>query len=188
MTEDKEKIRIIEAVIEEFNEKSLKFTMDDLAKKLEMSKKTIYTFFPDKENMLLEAVEYGFNAIKASEKMIMEDSSLDVVEKLRRILIVMPEKYKNIDFRQVYVMKERYPRIYKRIEARIDSQWEDTIQLIQEGIRQKKIRNISIPIFKSMFESAIMGFLGNKTLIECQISYETAMEQMLDIMMGGIVL
>ena len=34
--------RIMETVIEEFNKKGLKFTMDDVAKDLHMSKKTIY--------------------------------------------------------------------------------------------------------------------------------------------------
>ena len=39
------KERIMEATIDEFNEKGVKFTMDDLAKRLTMSKKTIYKVF-----------------------------------------------------------------------------------------------------------------------------------------------
>ena len=36
---------ILEGTIKAFNEKGLKFTMDDVAKILGMSKKTIYTFY-----------------------------------------------------------------------------------------------------------------------------------------------
>ena len=36
---------ILEGTIKAFNEKGLKFTMDDVAKILGMSKKTIYTVF-----------------------------------------------------------------------------------------------------------------------------------------------
>ena len=37
--------KIIDAAIEEFTQNGLKFTMSDLAKKLGISKKTIYTVF-----------------------------------------------------------------------------------------------------------------------------------------------
>ena len=40
---------ILEATIQAFQKKGLKFTMDDLASLLGISKKTIYTVFPDKK-------------------------------------------------------------------------------------------------------------------------------------------
>lgn len=48
---------ILEGTIKAFNEKGLKFTMDDVAKILGMSKKTIYTVFRDKESMFLAMVD-----------------------------------------------------------------------------------------------------------------------------------
>lgn len=51
---------ILEGTIKAFNEKGLKFTMDDVAKILGMSKKTIYTVFRDKESMFLAMVDYMF--------------------------------------------------------------------------------------------------------------------------------
>ena len=48
---------ILEGTIKAFNEKGLKFTMDDVAKILGMSKKTIYTVFRDKESMVLAMVD-----------------------------------------------------------------------------------------------------------------------------------
>ena len=52
--ENKEKI--LEATIKVFNKKGMKFTMDDIAAELSMSKKTIYTVFRDKESMFLQMV------------------------------------------------------------------------------------------------------------------------------------
>ena len=43
--EQKLQQKILEGTIEAFNQKGLKFTMDDLAGILGMSKKTIYTVF-----------------------------------------------------------------------------------------------------------------------------------------------
>lgn len=58
---------ILEGTIKAFNEKGLKFTMDDVAKILGMSKKTIYTVFRDKESMFLAMVDYMFDSIKESD-------------------------------------------------------------------------------------------------------------------------
>jgi len=47
---------ILEATIKAFQKKGLKFTMDDLASLLGISKKTIYTVFPDKNSLVLELI------------------------------------------------------------------------------------------------------------------------------------
>ena len=49
---------ILDATIVLFNQKGLKFTMDDLARELHRSKKTIYVIFPDKKKLLDEMVDY----------------------------------------------------------------------------------------------------------------------------------
>ncbi len=51
------KEKILEGTIKVFNQKGLKFTMDDLASELGMSKKTIYTVFKDKDSLFLAMVD-----------------------------------------------------------------------------------------------------------------------------------
>lgn len=177
---------IMEATLDEFNEKSLKFTMDDVAKRLQISKKTIYSLFEDKEALFLETVDYCFAAIKAEEKKIQDVEAMDIVEKIKRILIVLPERQKNIDWRQVYVTKEKYPRIYEKIEKRIETEWDSTIELLEEGIRIGRLKAFSIPVFKIMVESSIEGFLRSSALIDNDISYEKALTEMIDMLMAGI--
>lgn len=45
--------KIIDATVEEFKQNGLKFTMNDLAKRLGISKKTIYTVFESKQAVLV---------------------------------------------------------------------------------------------------------------------------------------
>lgn len=139
---------ILEGTIKAFNEKGLKFTMDDVAKILGMSKKTIYTVFRDKESMFLAMVDYMFDSIKESEQQIVEDNALSTVEKIRRILGVIPESYRDVDFRQLYLLKDKYPVIYKQVEKRLETGWETTIQLLEQGMAEGVIRKVSIPIVK----------------------------------------
>ena len=74
---------ILDATLRVFDRKGLKFTMDDLAKELSISKKTIYTVYDDKEALFLAMVDYIFDSIKESEQMILTDPALrELVEKL----------------------------------------------------------------------------------------------------------
>ena len=66
---------ILEGTLKAFNQKGLKFTMDDLAGILGMSKKTIYTVFRDKESLFLAMVDYLFDSIKESERQVLENPS-----------------------------------------------------------------------------------------------------------------
>ena len=113
--------------------------MDDVAKILGMSKKTIYTVFRDKESMFLAMVDYMFDSIKESEQQIVEDDALSTVEKIRRILGVIPESYRDVDFRQLYLLKDKYPVIYKQVEKRLETGWETTIQLLEQGMAEGAI-------------------------------------------------
>lgn len=181
------KDRILEAVIEEFNDKGIKFTMDDIARRLGISKRTLYTVVQEKEALFLESVDYCFAAIKSSEKEIAEDSTLDIIDKLKKILIVLPQKYKTIDFRKLYDVKNKYPRIYKQIEQRLETEWEATYRIMEQAMEEGRIRRISLPIFQSVFSGTIEYYLSRSVLMDSGISYEDALNQMLDILINGIL-
>lgn len=178
--------RILEAVIVVFNQKGMKFTMDDIAACLEISKKTIYTVFQNKEALLYEMVDYMFDSIKECEQAIMEDASMTVLEKLRAILVVLPAGYQEIDFRQLYLLKEKYPEIYRKLEYRLETGWETTIALLEEGIKTGVIRPVKIPVFKLMLEAALEQFFQRDVLILNGISYTEALDEVLGILMDGI--
>ena len=186
--EEKEKLRvtILEGTIQAFNRKGLKFTMDDIAGQLGMSKKTIYTVFRDKETMFFAMVDYMFDSIKESERQVLGDESFTTVEKIRRVLGVLPEGYKDIDFRQLYLLRDKYPKIYKRVEERLESGWETIIGLMEHGMEEGVIKRVDIPIVKLMLEAAIEQFFQRDILIRNQISYAQALDEVVEILVNGI--
>ena len=185
---EKEKLRmtILEGTIQAFNRKGLKFTMDDIAGQLGMSKKTIYTVFRDKETMFFAMVDYMFDSIKESERQVLRDESFTTVEKIRRVLGVLPEGYKDIDFRQLYLLRDKYPKIYKRVEERLESGWETIIGLMEQGMEEGVIKRVDIPIVKLMLEAAIEQFFQRDILIRNQISYVQALDEVVEILVNGI--
>lgn len=178
---------ILEGTIKAFNRKGLKFTMDDIARELAISKKTIYMVFADKESLFLAMVDYMFDHIKESEEAVVQDTSLSTKEKIKKILGVMPEGYKEVDFRQLYLLRERYPVIYKRVEERLETGWETSIALIEQGIAEGVIRPVRIPLLKMMLEAALEQFFQRDILMRNQISYQEALTEVVDILVEGIV-
>ena len=181
------KEKILEATIKVFNRKGLKFTMDDISSELSMSKKTIYTVFRDKESMFFAMVDYCFDKIKESENEILSDDSLSTVEKIRGVLAVLPSGYKDVDFRQLYTLKDKYPNTYSRVEERLETGWEKTIALINQGIEEGSIRPVNVNLLKSMLEATIEQFFQRDILIRNQISYAEALEEVVNILVDGIV-
>ena len=177
---------ILEATIQAFQKKGLKFTMDDLASLLGISKKTIYTVFPDKNSLVLEMVDYCFSSIKESEQKVLQDLSLDTVGKIRAILGVLPEGYRELDLRQLYQLKERYPEVYEKVKSRLETGWESTISLLEQGITEGKIRNIQIPILKTMMEATLEQFFQRDVLVQNGISYHEALDEVVSILIDGI--
>lgn len=178
---------IMEATIDEFKRTGHKFTMDHIAKRLSMSKKTLYTLFQDKETLFFETVDYYFDAVKESELQIMEDCTLNIVDKIHRLLVLLPERYQNMDWHQIYSGKEKYPRIYAHFKKRLDKAWETIIALLEEGMNQGKIKRFSIPVLKAMVEASVEHFLSSEPFIQEKIPYETALNEMASIIMNGIL-
>lgn len=181
------KEKILEATVKVFNEKGLKFTMDDIAKELSMSKKTIYTVFSDKSSLFGEMVDYCFDKIKESEAAILNDGNLSTVEKIKRILGVLPESYADIDFRQLYLLKDKYPDIYRKVEERLESGWEGTITLLNQGMEEGVIRPVNVILIKTMLEATLEQFFQRDILIVNQISYKDALDEVVSIIVDGIM-
>ena len=181
------KEKIIEATIRVFNQKGLKFTMDDIAKELSMSKQTIYTVFEDKESLLFEMVDYCFDKIKESEDAVLSDETLSTAEKIRKILGVLPESYMDIDFRQLYSLKAKYPKTYRKVEQRLESGWEKTIALISQGMEDGIVRPVNVQIVKMMLEASIEQFFARDILIRNGLTYQEALDEVVRVIVDGII-
>ena len=148
----------------------------------------MYVNFPDKKHLLYDMVDYIFDSIKEDERRVYEDRQMDIVEQIRRILGVMPDRYQNVDFRQLYNLREKYPAVYRHLQERLEGGWESTVELLKEGMRQGKIRRFSIPVFQTMMEATLEQFFQRDILLENGLTYHSALQEVVDILVKGIVI
>ena len=154
--------QIINATIDEFQDKGLKLTMNDVAKRIHISKKTLYKVFENKEELFLAVADYTFAEIKRHEQMVLENPELDLIEKIRRLIIVLPERYKNIGLSNLYPLQDLFPDVYRKTAHYLETDWDATISLLEQGVREGKIRQMPIPIMKAMVESTIQHFMSSQ--------------------------
>ncbi|MCH4207419.1 MAG: TetR/AcrR family transcriptional regulator [Solobacterium sp.] len=177
---------ILDEATRQFQEKGLKFTMQDLASDMHIAKKTVYHLFPSKEELLIALVENGFQKIHEEKARLMA-SDLPIEEKIRRVIIAFPDQYRMIDFRRLDELDEKYPTVAACVRKNLAGNWEPTIKLIRQGIVEGKIRNINIPILEMMLTSSFEEFLSTDDLMEAGISYHEALISMMDIIMSGLI-
>ncbi|BBF44882.1 transcriptional regulator, TetR family [Lachnospiraceae bacterium KM106-2] len=180
------KEKVIDAAIKEFTKSGLKFKMNDIAKSMGISKRTIYTVFDSKEAVLEGITDKYFADFLVMQKKVTEDKDMDVITKIETILCALPEKYQNIGLSNLCELSHKYPTIYKRLMGYVTKGWDLVEQYLEQGMKEQKIRNISIPIVMTMIEGTVTQFMQNKVLVEHSITYEEAKKEMVKVIINGI--
>ena len=184
--EDELRVRILDEAAKLFDEKSMRFTMDDLARSLAMSKKTIYTVFRTKRSIMTATIDRFFAEAYKEQEEILADTSLTTTEQLRRVIGSVPERYIGHDLSQLYVLKDRYPSVYRHWHNCREEYWNAVEVLIKKGIAEGMIRSVSMPILKSMFQRTVEQFFQSDILIKNKIAYRDALSEVADILIDVI--
>lgn len=175
--------RVMDAATALFGREGLKFTMQEVADTLHISKKTIYTVYPSKEALLLDMVDDLFADIHRAKRERMEAPGL-IEDRIRDVIIALPEQYQALDFRLLDALDEKYPAVGRRVRQHLETNWEPTIALLEAGMAQGRIRRVPIPVLRVMITASIEGFLSGGG---DGASYAKTLEDMIDIIMNGIV-
>ncbi len=111
-------------------------TMDQIAGELGISKKTIYQYFPGKEALVRETVDYIFDQIQTQIDQVCM-MKLNPYEELFKIKDIIKENLKRSDASPHYQLKKYYPEIAASLEKKkFDSIMECLEHNLNKGIKQ----------------------------------------------------
>lgn len=174
--------QILDAAAELFQAEGLSFTMQQVAAALHISKKTIYTVYSDKEALLLDMVDMLFEKIHR-RKAELAALPVPLEDRLQAVIIALPEEYAALDFRQLDALEEKYPAVAARVRRQLETGWEPTIQLLEQGIAEKRIRPVNLTVLRRVLTAAFQQLLSGA---RDGSSYAAELEDMMDILMNGI--
>ena len=169
--------------MELFRRDGLRFTMQQAAAMMHISKKTIYAVYPSKEALL---VDDAFTRIHARKQRIL-DGPGTLAEKLRAVIIALPEEYTALDLQQMDLLDEKYPRVAARVREHLETGWEPTLALLEQAMGEGVIRRVSLPVLQRMISASIEDFLADRTLDAQGISYTDALDEMISILLEGLL-
>lgn len=178
--------RIMMATIEEINENGIKFTMAELAKRLAVSKSTLYEYFASKEELIGTVVDSLLeNVRQQTEKII--DSDLDIKEKLKALLLTEPNLGGLISNRFIFDLKRYLPDVWKRCDAYREYSWQRVEALLGQGITTGYFRPIDLAIAKVIYNATINELLHENFLIRNNLTLLDTIGKAMDILYYGMV-
>ena len=179
--------RIFDGGIEEFKEAGIKFTMDSLAKRIGISKRTLYETIPSKNELIERMIDRTFVDVKRQQKEILSNPDLEMVERLKKLFNVVPTYADVLDYRRMNELKAAYPQLYKKVQERLETDWEPTIALLNQAMEEGVIRKTNVVIIKLMLCEVYEQLINGQVLIQNNISYEKAMNEMISIIFEGLL-
>ena len=114
--------------------------MDDVSRELAMSKKTLYTFFSNKYDLVDQAAKYLF---KVKSKQFIEQASIfeNAIDELFEVQRIQQEVLKNYGTRLLFPLKKYHPETYDWVmHARRTMMIQATTKNLERGIQQKLFR------------------------------------------------
>ena len=114
--------------------------MDDVSRELAMSKKTLYTFFSNKSDLVDQAAKYLF---KVKSKQFIEQASIfeNAIDELFEVQRIQQEVLKNYGTRLLFPLKKYHPETYDWVmHARRTMMIQATTKNLERGIQQKLFR------------------------------------------------
>lgn len=133
-------------------------TMDDIAQKLGISKKTLYTHFPNKETLVNACVFYFFDYVTAEIRKITEKTSTPI-EELYEIKLFMMQLIKNEKISPQFQLKKFYPEIFKALqEKQMAFMVERMSNSLEKGVALGLFRSsLNIPFIARLYFNGMMG-------------------------------
>jgi TetR/AcrR family transcriptional regulator, cholesterol catabolism regulator len=109
-------------------------TMEDIAKPLGISKKTIYQHFTDKENILCQVIQNKITQDK-SEMTCMAIETANPIEELMMVLEMMGKKQHDVSPSLLMDVKRHYPQAFALFRQHMDQHlMKSILENIQKGI------------------------------------------------------
>ena len=130
------------------------FTMDDLANGLGMSKKTLYEYFPSKNDLVEACLDYALEMSCTNVTTFVQGEG-SVIENVYRNQKKVQEVFNINSDRPIWELQKYYPKTYERMEgefAKTDALFID--KLLEKGWQEGLFRkDINVNFYKVFYTS-----------------------------------
>lgn len=180
--------QIIEQIEEKFfREGFYKTTMDEVATELGMSKKTIYKFFPSKEDLVAAIAKHFMNKMKG--KIIPAlNSDKNAIEKLGELIKILATASERITPKRLDEIRKHFPSLWIEIDKfRTKMMFENITKVINQGKSEGLFIDYPTSIIMMMLVTSVRSIVNPDFILNNNFSMIEGARTAFRIMIGGIV-
>ncbi len=164
-----------------------KTSMDSLAAELQMSKKTIYKYFPSKENIVEAIVSDITSRVSGNIEQILRTDQ-NAVEKIVNVLQMLVQNLLRFSDKWLNDLRIHMPHLWKQVdEFRTKRMYATLSVIIEQGKREELIIDKPNEIIITLFISSMRGVVNPDFLYYNKFSYDEAVKITFEILFNGIL-
>lgn len=170
-----------------YKEGFYKTSMDEIAGELHVSKKTIYKYFPSKDNLIKEICSHTTKElINVVDKIV--DGKEDVVLKFIKLMNMYGGFLSGVSDKWFNDISIHAPKLKKDIEVKRNEKIVFIMKkLLEQGKKEKLIVNYPTDLIIQIFISSLKSALNSDFLIMSRFSMSDAFRQTYEILLNGIL-
>ena len=183
-----EQNKIIEFSEEKFfRDGSYKTTMDEVAEEMRMSKKTIYKFFPSKEE-LITAVARHFMQKMRSKILPALNSNKNAIEKLEDLVSILTTASLKVTPKRIEEMQRHFPSLWSEIDNfRTKMMFENITKVINQGKSEGLFIDYPTTIIMNILVASVRNIVNPEFILNNNFSISEGARYAFRIIIGGIV-
>ncbi|MBC8312483.1 MAG: TetR/AcrR family transcriptional regulator [Candidatus Marinimicrobia bacterium] len=163
------------------------FTVENLAGCLFMSKKTIYKFFPTKEALIDKIVSFRISQIEAEIKTVMESDS-NPIQQFLGVMNIFYNSTAKLKIEQIGELKNRYPKMWKRIEDFRLNRRQDFYSILSNAQEQGLVRkSLDIQLIATIYTNIINSTFQPEFFIENSLLPKEVLPAFVEMVSGGLL-
>jgi AcrR family transcriptional regulator len=172
-----------------FQEGFSRVTMEELARELGVSKKTLYSHFSGK-HVLLREVMLGLTVdVDRHFKLVLEDTQTGFVEKLQRVLALIGSRLSSLSPGFVADMRLHAPDLWQEVAARREQIIHKRFgSLLRKGVHSRFVRrDIHPQLLILIHTTLIQGIINPESLSQLPLTASQAFEIISRVVFEGIL-
>ena len=161
-------------------------TVDELAARCGISKRTIYRYFKSKDEIIVSIVEEVMSEIEKKVTLAL-NSSTSPVEKLSAMVSALLKYVKRINTPFIYDLEKNFPLLWERVEQFRAERIQQAFDLILANGQNGFFKNIDPVVFTTALLAGIRSVVNPKFIMDQNLSPEKAIQSLFEIFLYGIV-
>jgi len=180
--------KIIEHTEEKFfRDGFYKTTMDEIASELKMSKKTIYKFFPSKDELVMAIAKFFMNKMK-SQILPALSTDKNAIEKLADLINILAKASEKISTKRMEEIKRHYPGLWIEIDRfRTEMMFGNITKVIDQGKKEGLFIDYPTNIVMNVLVASVRNIVNPDFILNNNFSIIEAARYAFKIIIGGIV-